>query len=210
MMRAALKCPDNKPLVGYFIVSLKNKLYDISFRRKKYIVKHYEEFKAREADLDNLFDHKKIGLLKKSNRHVYFYENDLNVLKDDEKNFLALYSQIPCTNKIAARRMGFSESKISRIWGRLNIKLMPAYIRNQNRQQPGLDTIILDQQSAWKAPWPQVRQLFIEKSMGIERPHFAGLDGDTDFNQIPQDSKTQGRIVACERERERLGFEKIQ
>jgi len=214
-MTAALKCPDTKPLAGYFIETLKNKLYDLSFRaRNKNVIYDYDVFQSSEDDLKNVFDHNKISLLKKNDKHVYFYENDLTILNDEEKNYLALYSQIPCTNKIAAKRMGLSESKVSRIRKRIKNKLMPAYIRNRDRQQYKVSEIISgvndniegefrayatenqtdtyypdDKEAAWETSGAEIGDILGDQGMDIEKAHYADSDYNTDFN-IPGDDRT--------------------
>lgn len=215
MMIAALKCPDNKPLAGYFIETLKNKFYDLSFRtRHKNVIYDYDVFKALEADLENLFDHKKIILLNKSKKHVYFYERDLEVLNNEQKNYLAMYSQIPCTNKIAAERMGVSESKVSMIRKRINYKLMPALIRNRERQQLKLQALIAnttddiegefrayaaedqsdtyypdDNEAKRAATGAKIVDILAGEGIGIEGAHYTKSDDDSDYN-IPGDDRT--------------------
>jgi len=217
MMIAALKCPETKPLAGYFIETLKNKLYDISFRiRKKNVIYDYDVFQATEADIVNLFDHKKIKLLNKSKKHVYFYESDLSELKEEEKNYLALFSQIPCTNKIAARRMGESESTVSRIRKRIKDKLMPAYIRNRRRQQSWsideentdiegefragaaedlMDTYYPDDREAGReVSGAAIGDILADKGLGVDSARYLKSDDDDDFNTPGEDRITKKRM----------------
>jgi DNA-binding CsgD family transcriptional regulator len=194
--------PKVGPFVGYYIGTLKNRLYDIAFRNiseTKKQIKNYDIFAMAEKKIKNIFDHNKILLLKKRpynnygiRRAVRFYKPDLDVLTEEEKNLLALVSQIWCTNKIIAQRMNISDSKVSMLWQRINRKLYPVYKKRRAEQFEWTWGSLLAedaQESSEQAIREQYYQDIKENEEGdiqggwsIEKAYFAGLDDDKDFD----------------------------
>jgi len=211
--------PNQGPFVAYYITTVKNRLFDICFRapRNGEKVKDYEVFKRMEKQIKNIYDHKKILLLKKRPGVVRFYKSDLDVLTDEEKNMLALVSQIWCTNNVIAKAMDISKSKVGMLWERINRKLLPAFRKNRSKQfWEWAGTWGLDEHAAVKTSAAAVNE-YIKESFfnegenmsggwSIEQAYFAGLDDDDDYNELPSDKKTKKRMVLCEREKERSGF----
>lgn len=227
MIKAALKCPHSN-LAGYFIDTFKNKLYDLSFRikpEKDKVVKDYEVFKELEKKhVKDIFDHNKIILFKKTKRGVQFSKRDLDVLSDEEKNLLALISQIPCTNEIIAKRMGISKSKVDMMIHslhrnnkkrhgskRIECKLLPAYIRNRNKygHYNLIDNIIDEQDFLYKQTM-QTEMIRLSKTsednedvaeFNIQMAKYTGSDNDDDFNVPKADRTVTRRMNLPEKEK---------
>jgi len=206
-LKTAIKYdPKVGPFVGYYIGTLKNRLYDMAFKnigKTKKQIKNLDILVMAEKQIEDIFDHSKIILLKKRKNYdddwgtrktVSFYKSDLDVLEEEEKNLLALVSQIWCTNKVIAQRMEISESKVSMLWQRINRKLYPIYKKRRAEQFDWTWGCSYDDtQSAVKTSAEAVEQYrsdtFDEDEDGnipggwsIEKAYFAGLDDDKDFN----------------------------
>ncbi len=206
--------PKVGPFVAYYITTLKNRLYDIAFKnihKTKARIKNIDIFLMAEKNIKNIFDHNNIILLKKrpssdyygTKKVVHFYKSDLNVLTTEEKNLLALVSQIWCTNKVIAQRMGISESKVSMLWQRISRKLYPVFKKRRAEQFDWTWGGTLDTSKADITAYLNDR--YSEKGQdgwSIEKAYFAGLDDDQDYDTsiYIQDNKIKKRMNQDERE----------
>lgn len=195
-----------RPELGYTFSTfyqniLRYKLIDIEREMKRggRKVRSIEEMEVYINMIHDIFDHSKILLIKPTSKHVYFYKKDLSVLNQQEKNFLALQSQIYCTNKVAANYMNCSPTTVGRIWKRISRKLFPAFERNWESQLPVLaaggmmnPAVKTDPQSI--AEYERAIGLYnsgeaeadYNPGWSIEEAYFAGRDDDRDFNTPDQ------------------------
>lgn len=213
--------PKQGPFVAYYITTVKNKLFDICFRapRNGEKVKDYEVFKRMEKQVKNIYDHNKILLLNKRPGVVRFYKKDLDVLTEEEKNMLALVSQIWCTNNVIAKAMDISKSKVSMLWERINRKLLPAFRKNRSDQfWQWAGTWLEEEDGAVKTGAAAVNEYLKESiynegenisgGWSIEQAYFAGLDDDSDFEEMEYDINTRDIMTNCDNERKKIGLVK--